>query len=52
MYKIDGEGNLLCFRFFEKFTKIDLADNIAKRCQRDQMNKKGTIHQIPATLAE
>ena len=28
-----------CLRFFEKFAKIELADNIAKRCQRYEMNK-------------
>ena len=32
--------------------KVEQADNIAKRCQRQKMNKKSAIHQIPATLAE
>ena len=37
---------------FEKFTKIELADNTARRCQRYKMKKHGAFHQILATLAK
>ena len=38
--KIDCEGKLLVCIFFEKFWKMEEADNITERCQRYKMNKK------------
>ena len=37
MYKVDCEGKL--FAIFEKFIKMELADNITERGQRYKMNK-------------
>ena len=39
MYKHDCEGKLLVCEFFDKFKKMEVADNITEKCQRYKMNK-------------
>ena len=39
MYKVDCEGKLLVCDLKKKIMKMELADNITKRCQRYKMNK-------------